>query len=48
MRGVFRVEPIDDERREFELFPGNEEEESEFAEETEAEEEDEEDDEDEE
>jgi len=36
------VEPIDDERQEFELFPGNEEEESEFVEETETEEEDEE------
>ena len=43
MRGVFRVEPIEGERREFELFPGKEEEESEFVEETEAEEEDEED-----
>ena len=33
------MEPIDDERQEFELFPGNEEEERKFAEETEEEEE---------
>lgn len=36
------MDPVDDERQEFELFPGNEEKESEFVEEAEAEEEDEE------
>jgi hypothetical protein len=39
MRGVFRVEPIDDERQEFELFPRDEEGESELAEEAEEDEE---------